>query len=57
MKQDVPQATVSLTGRRKADHEEYLVRYEHTLPACAVWLPIGFTAELLEDIIRDTRGD
>lgn len=57
MKQKVPTVTVELTGRTLRGYEEYLLKYSDTFLPVLVWLPIGFTAELLEDLIRDVRGE
>jgi hypothetical protein len=57
MKQKEPTVTVELTGRTLRGFEEHLLKYSDTFLDTPVWLPTGFTAELLEDLIRDVRGE
>lgn len=57
MKPRSPTVTVELTGRTLRGFEEYLLKYSDTFLNTLVWLPTGFTAELLEDLIRDVRGE
>jgi hypothetical protein len=54
--QGEPMARVALTGREKSGYVEHRVTYSHDLPPCLIWLPDGFTPELLEDLIQDTRS-
>ena len=48
---------VDLTGKRHNGFEEYELVYSNSFDPCLVWLPIGFTPELLEDLIKDVRGE
>jgi hypothetical protein len=54
--QSEPTVQVTLTGREKYGYVEHRLTYSHDFPPCLVWLPDGFTPELLEDLIQDTRG-
>jgi len=52
-----PLVVVDLTGKRHNGFEEYELVYSNSFDPCLVWLPIGFTPELLEDLIKDVRGE
>jgi hypothetical protein len=48
---------VSVTGATQRGFHELKLTYGAAFPVCKVWLPEGFTAELLLDLIGEAQHE